>query len=180
MAARNDDHWEQVDYFKWLRVFTRLPMTSTVKLVGYALATNATASTGHDAHPGNELLMVQTGLSSEKTIRNALAELRRLRLVERRFRGSTAGRRGLADMYYLTLSNEARIAAGMKPCDCGSETPAPETAKPDLGFLITGTRNRGYRYRCSPGTPVSEVEHRYLTTRNTGTRNRPPTYAPTL
>ena len=115
--ARKFEHWEQVSYFVWLRTFTKLPIKSREKLVGYALASNATFATGHDAHPGTDLLMLQTGLS-DKTIRDALAELRRLGVIERRFEGSKAGRRGMADMYYLTLHNEARIAAGEKPCDC--------------------------------------------------------------
>jgi hypothetical protein len=131
-VARKLEHWEQVSYFTWLRVFRQLPLSSTVKLVGYALATNATYADGHDAHPGTDLLMLQTGLQSDKTIRKALAELRRHGLIERRFEGSSAGWRGLADMYYLTLHNEARIAACEKPCDCGGpEKQPPANAGPD-------------------------------------------------
>jgi hypothetical protein len=115
------DHWHQVNYFEWLKVFQRLSLPSTVKLVGYALAANATFATGNDAHPGTGLLLVQTGLTSDKTIRSALAELRRCGLIERRFHGSSAGRRSLADNYYLTLHDEIRIAVGEKPCDCGDD-----------------------------------------------------------
>ena len=115
--AKQFEHWHLTPYFDWLRVFMRLPMSSAAKLTGYALAANATASTGKDARPGNELLMVQTSLS-DKTIRMALAELRRLGLVSRQFEGAKAGRRGMADEYWLTLHNAARIAANKKPCDC--------------------------------------------------------------
>lgn len=124
--ARFFEHWEQVNYFEWLPCFRMLSLPSTVKLVGFALASSCTYSTGHDAHPGTDLLSTHTGLSSDKTIRNGLAELRSLGLVERRFHGSCAGRRGLADMYYLTLHNEVRVAAGMKPCEC----PAGQRRRP--------------------------------------------------
>lgn len=115
---RKFEHWHAVPYFDWVTAFSRLPVGSTVKLVGYALALNATSKTGKDAHPGMDLLMIQTGLRSEKTVGTALAELRRLGLVSRVFEGSKAGRRGLADDYWLALHNEARVAAGKKPCEC--------------------------------------------------------------
>lgn len=118
MGARFE-HWEQASYFEWLEVFKRLPLKSRDKLVGYALASNTTASTGDDAHPGNDLLMLQTGLS-DKTIREALDHLRELGLVVRRVSGSSQGRRGYADVYMLALHNEARIAAGRKPCECNT------------------------------------------------------------
>lgn len=65
--------------------------------------------------------MAQTGLASKQTVVTHLEKLRDLGLVSRQFKGSSAGRRGWADEYWLTLHDEARVAAGKKPCDCGSE-----------------------------------------------------------
>jgi hypothetical protein len=112
------EHWEQVSYFAWLDVFRDFPAPPAVKLTGYALASYATYKDGHDAHPGLDLLMMATGYNSKQTIVTALAKLRELGLIERRIRGSAAGRRGLADMYYLTLNNAVRQTAGHKFCDC--------------------------------------------------------------
>lgn len=112
------EHWHSAGYWEWIGVFRCLPLDSTTKLVGYALALSADFDDGKNAHPGLDRLMTETGLRSDKTIRNALAKLRELGLAERRFKGSSAGARGLADMYWLALHNEARISAGKKPCDC--------------------------------------------------------------
>jgi hypothetical protein len=120
MAAGFFEHWHQVNFFEWMPCFHLLTLPSTIKLVGYGIATSCTYSTGHDAHPGTDRLLTRTGLTSDKTVRNGLAELRRIGLIERRFHGSYAGRKALADMYYLTLHDELRVAAGMKPCECPS------------------------------------------------------------
>ena len=45
-----------------------------------------------------------------------------MKLIERRLRGSREGRRGNADMYYLTLTNGLREAAGVDPCQCKPRT----------------------------------------------------------
>jgi hypothetical protein len=113
------EHWHPAGYWEWIKVFRGLPLDATTKVVGYALALNADYDTGQNARPGIRLLMQETGLQSDKSVRNALAKLERLGLTERRFKGSSAGRRGLADMYWLALHNEVRIAGGKKPCDCG-------------------------------------------------------------
>lgn len=124
--GRRWEHYEQVGYWDWMRVFMALSINPTIKVVGCALAFNADYGTGHEAHPGIERLMAQTGLRSDKTVRTALEQLRRAGLIERRFKGSSAGRRGLADMYYLTLHNDLRIAAGVKPCDCDRKAAKPK------------------------------------------------------
>lgn len=119
MAPR--EHWHTASYWQWIKVLRALPLPATTKLLGYALATNADFETGRDAFPGIDLLMVQTGVKSKQTVVTHLEKLRDDGLVSRRFRGSSAGRRGLADEYWLTLHDAARVAAGKKPCDCGSD-----------------------------------------------------------
>jgi len=126
------EHWHNAGYWEWIKVFQSLPLDSTIKLVGFALALNADFETGQNAHPGVARLMMQTGLRSDKTVRNALDKLQRTGLVERRFKGSSAGRKGLADMYWLALHNEARIIAGKKPCECSQDKPG-EPADPEPG-----------------------------------------------
>lgn len=130
MTARLE-HYHSAGYWEWIRVFQHLPLSPTVKVTGYALALSADFETGHNAHPGLARLMEQTGLRSDKAVRKALAELRRMHLIDRQFRGSSAGRRGLADMYWLALHDEARIAGGKKPCDCESRGQAAEQQRRD-------------------------------------------------
>jgi hypothetical protein len=111
-------HFEQVSYSDWIIVFRRLPLEANVKCVGFALASYADWDTGHDAFPGIQTLAVATGYRSNHTIIDALKDLRERKLVERRSSGSKSGRRGNADVYYLTLTNPLREAAGVDPCEC--------------------------------------------------------------
>lgn len=116
------EHWHHgIGYWEWVKVIRRLPISSTEKLVAYALATFADFEDGHNARPGIDGLMDATSLKSDKTVRAALQELRRLGLIVRTSEGSKAGRRGWADVYALALHDEARAIAGKKPCDCGGK-----------------------------------------------------------
>lgn len=124
------EHWEQVNYFAWMAVFRDFAAPPAVKLTGYALASYATFKDGHDAHPGLDLLMCATGYNSKQTIVTALAKLRELGFIERRHKGSSTGRRGWADMYYLTLNNMVRREAGHKPCDCAAKPAAKPGGDP--------------------------------------------------
>jgi hypothetical protein len=117
-------HWEQVGYSDWVTVFRRLRLEAPLKCVGYALASYADWDTGHDAFPGLHTLATATGYRSNHTIIDALKELRALRLIERRESGSKSGRRGNADMYYLTLTNALREQAGVDPCACARKPKA--------------------------------------------------------
>lgn len=119
MPRQRWEHWEQVNYFTWVQVVRDLAMPPTVKYIGMMLATYATYKDGHDAHPGVEELMASTGYGSRTTITKALEALRSMGLIERRFAARKGGRSQLADMYYLTLHNQARREAGHKPCECG-------------------------------------------------------------
>lgn len=115
-------HWEQVPYSEWIIVFRRLKLDAPVKCVGYALASYADWSTGNDAFPGVHELARATGYRSNHTIVDSLKVLRDMKLIERRLRGSREGRRGNADMYYLTLTNTLRELAGVDPCQCKPRT----------------------------------------------------------
>ncbi len=115
-------HWEQVPYGEWIITFRRLKLEAPVKCVGYALASYADWNTGNDAFPGVHELARATGYRSNHTIVDGLKVLRDMKLIERRLRGSREGRRGNADMYYLTLTNTLRELAGVDPCQCKPKT----------------------------------------------------------
>ena len=118
MAVKRE-HFHATGRFEWEKAIRKLPLKSSRKVVAYALATWADAETGGNAHPGEENLAEATGLTT-RSVRDALGALRGMGLLFRESRGSTQGLRRLADVYILSLHNEARIDAGMKPCDCKS------------------------------------------------------------
>lgn len=120
-------HYHVVSYFAWIQVFRDFSAPAAVKDVGYALATYATFSTGKEAYPGLDNLMTATGYNSKQTIVTALAKLRELGFIYRAFSGSSVGRRGLADEYYLTIHDELRREAGHDLCKCKDKPdPKPE------------------------------------------------------
>jgi hypothetical protein len=87
---------------EWIDMLGRLDISPpSVKAVGVRLALYADWKTGAKAHPGVDLLASVTGFS-ERAVRRALEQLRSHGLLERTYRGSTAGRRALADEYQLT------------------------------------------------------------------------------
>jgi DNA-binding transcriptional ArsR family regulator len=87
--------------FDWERMIRRALIPLTVKGIALILASYADGD-GRNARPGERRMIAVTG-TSESTVRRALAELRRLGLVERVFQGGSVGRRGQADEYRLTL-----------------------------------------------------------------------------
>jgi hypothetical protein len=92
-----------VDRFEWERAVRALPIRPPVrKLVGLMLATYANKD-GSNAHPGEDRLAADCGLT-ERAVRGHLAALRDdLGLIERTYRGSQSGRRKLADEYALRV-----------------------------------------------------------------------------
>lgn len=133
-------HWEQVSYGEWIVTFRRLRLDAPVKCVGYALASYADWNTGNDAFPGIHELARATGYRSNHTIVDALKAMREMKLIERRVKGNREGRRGNADMYFLTLTNALREAAGVDPCTC-----TPKKAKDPWAALSRP---------CAPRAPV--------------------------
>lgn len=134
-------HWEQVSYSEWIITFRKLRLDAPVKCVGYALASYADWNTGNDAFPGIHELARATGYRSNHTIVDALKAMRELRLIERRVKGNREGRRGNADMYFLTLTNVLREAAGVDPCTC-----TPKKAAKDPWAALSRP--------CARGAPV--------------------------
>jgi DNA-binding transcriptional ArsR family regulator len=91
---------EPIRRFRWEKDVLRCVLPPMTKLVALVLATYADAD-GGNAHPGEDRLAVACGLS-DRTVRDHLARLRDLGLIERTFSGSAAGRRKLADCHRLT------------------------------------------------------------------------------
>lgn len=172
-------HLSPIDPYSWTRLVRRARLgSSATKLVALTLADYASPD-GSNVRPGNERLAAVTELG-EKSVRRALEALRVLGLIERVFEGSKAGRRGLADVYRLTV-----------PDDLGErvEMLAPDEKTPDTVTGVTGLAD--------PSEPVSpdtmtgdwaaaDTEHRSSETgspvtddRNTGHHDRPPTSTPT-
>lgn len=103
-----------VDPRTWLLVWARVLADASVKNTGFALAAKADYKTGAQIHPGNELLMLMTGIKGDKTMRDALRKLRDWGLVWRYVEASKAEyimtRKGVrvkpSDEYRLTFPAE--------------------------------------------------------------------------
>jgi hypothetical protein len=91
---------EPMSRFEWERVLRRASLPPATKLVGFVLATYAN-KTGGSIRPGVQRL-VDVTRQSRRTVMRALEHLRKVGLVERTFKGSSGGRRALADEYRLT------------------------------------------------------------------------------
>lgn len=90
--------------FEWEQLFRRCLLPSTVKAVGFAMATYAD-SDGSRIWPGAALLAHNTGLS-ERSVRAALGTLRELELVSRVVKGGHRGTQAIADAYQLAIPEE--------------------------------------------------------------------------
>lgn len=90
--------------YDWERIIRRAVVPSTVKLVALALATYADAD-GTRVYPGVARLVAVTSLS-ERSVRNALAELRRIGLIERVFKGGRHGTNAYTDVHRLAIPVE--------------------------------------------------------------------------
>jgi hypothetical protein len=146
----------------WLAVWDRVIARPPVKLVGYALARFADWEDGADVHPGNDLLMLRTGIKSDKTIRSALAQIRdSWGLVWRSHEGYKFGRQGHSDVYRLTIPDD--ILDGRVPLL------TPEGRVPGTPVLRTGVPRTPVH---SSRTPViDDPEPRYpLPATSTGTQ----------
>ena len=99
---------------EWVRAIRRLDLPGSTKATANALAWFADFRTGAHAHPGNDVLSAQSGISKRTTITN-LATLRNLGLIVRTFEGSAAGRRGQADEYQLCLPGDIAERVNLLP-----------------------------------------------------------------
>ena len=87
--------------FEWERVVRHLTMPPTTKLVVLIAATFGDRD-GTNIRPGNAILASAAG-RSERTVQTALEDARSLGVIFREKRGSSPGRRALADVYRLSL-----------------------------------------------------------------------------
>lgn len=88
--------------FEWERAIRVLDLRPpTRKLVALMVATYADKD-GGNAHPGEDRLAAECGITA-RAVRGHLEALRQVGLLERTFRGSSSGRRKLADCYALNM-----------------------------------------------------------------------------
>ncbi|SDI40535.1 hypothetical protein SAMN05421505_14910 [Sinosporangium album] len=101
---------EPIDPLTWRTIVARCLLGSAAKLVALAMA-NYSSPNGADVRPGVALLSKDTDLG-QRTVREALAKLRRVGLVFRTFEASATGLRDMADEYQLTFPDdlESRVA----------------------------------------------------------------------
>ena len=92
---------------EWMNVWARVIAPPSVKLVGVMAAHFADYSTGAEIRPGNEILAVVSGGMDKRTVLKALAQIREWGLIWRYSEGRLQGRRGMADVYRLTIPADA-------------------------------------------------------------------------
>lgn len=100
-------------FYEWLTefraaVFDAAPgQLSTAKAVGVMIATYADPKTGANAYPGHDLISSHLSLSA-KTVSRSVTSLEKAGYLHRVRRGTqTAGGKGVATMYQLTLPASA-------------------------------------------------------------------------
>lgn len=130
--------------FTWEQALRRTSMPSTRKLVALMAATYASAD-GTRVRPGISELAEVCGLQ-ERAVRGHLVALRASGWLERTFRGSSQGRRAMADEYRLITPDQ--VHAGAPDRREHRHVGAPD---PDRN---TGTKRQ---------------EHRHVGAKNTGT-----------
>jgi len=92
---------------EWMNVWARVIAAPSVKLVGAMAAYFADYSTGADIRPGNEILAAVSGGMDKRTVLKSLAQIREWGLIWRYSEGRLQGRRGMADVYRLTIPEHA-------------------------------------------------------------------------
>ena len=144
-----------VDPRMWLRVWLRVLADAPVKNVGYALAATADYKSGAHIHPGCELLMHLTGIKSDKTVREALKQIREWGFAWRYVEGSKSpfvmtrnGRKRMSDEYQLTWPDDTSAIPML----------SPDWELEDLALWITAE----HRYWLPLFSLRDDAEHRYL------------------
>ena len=99
--------------FEWERVLRRLALGAPNKGVALMLAGYADRD-GGNMHPGVDRLAANLE-RDESTVRRHLTRLAKLGLIEKTSSGSSAGRRGRADCWALTLPDDAATRIGLIP-----------------------------------------------------------------
>jgi hypothetical protein len=138
-------------------------MPGPTKGVAFALATYANQD-GTSIFPGNERLAAVT-CQGDKTVRRALDWLRAGYLIERTRKGSSLGRKALADEYRLVIPSDLLTRHTVLDPD---ETPVRQTA-------VRGRGKQELRSD-SPGTAVAQSGTAVAQSKNGGPTDRPPTH----
>lgn len=94
-----------VDPREWMRVWARVIAARSVKCTGAFLAYFADYETGAEIRPGTELLARVCGMTP-RTVIGSLAQIREWELIWRYSEGKKQGRRGMADVYRLTIPHD--------------------------------------------------------------------------
>jgi hypothetical protein len=85
-----------------MRVWARVIAPASVKVVGAFCAHFADYDTGAEIRPGTELLAKTCGMTP-RTVIMSLSQMRDWELIWRYSEGRKQGRRGMADIYRLTI-----------------------------------------------------------------------------
>ena len=104
---------QRTDRFEWERCIRRLALGKPTKGVALMLAGYANRD-GGNIHPGVDRLAANLE-RDESTVRRHLTRLAKLGLIEKTSSGSSAGRRGRADCWALTLPDDAATRIGLVP-----------------------------------------------------------------
>lgn len=91
---------------EWMKVWTRVRAAPSVKCVGAFAAFFADYGDGANVRPGTVILAAVSGEMSDRTVKLALAQIRDWGLMWRYIEGSRQGRRGIADVYRLTIPED--------------------------------------------------------------------------
>lgn len=90
---------------EWMQVWARVIAQPSVKCVGAFCAHFADYETGAEIRPGTELLAKVCGMTG-RTVISSLAQIREWDLLWRYSEGRKQGRRGMADVYRLTIPHD--------------------------------------------------------------------------
>lgn len=170
--------------FEWTDQIRRLPIKPPIrKLVALTLSTYANGDGSH-AHPGEARLAADCGIKP-RSVREHLAVLRdELGVIQRVYRGSSAGRRRAADEYQLTMPDDVvkRLRISCTVCFDRTDSPCdhrhPETGDPVS--TITGTTVPVIeREEPTTGTPTPEHRHPQTDHRHHGAKTTGTTVPPT-
>jgi len=120
---------------EWMQVWARVIAAPSVKCVGSFCAHFADYETGAEIRPGTELLAKVCGMTG-RTVIGALAQMREWDLIWRYSEGKKQGRRGMADVYRLTIPDDVLWRVPMLDPDWAAavDNPlgSPELRSPDL------------------------------------------------
>ena len=144
--------------FEWERIIRRIPLPPTAKLVALLLATYGTRE-GTRVRPGVRRLAAVSGLA-DRTVKRALARLRKDGLIEEMVSGSRAGT-GRTSEYRLTLPEDLIERGLLDPDEVNQGTPV-SPGQGTFGGGAGDTRDRTRADWCHPITtgPQQEITHR--------------------